>query len=897
MTNPLQTIPNLPVATGLSGTEELWVNQSGVDRRTTTGAIGALTPRGPIGPQGDPGGNVMAIGLFTAASALTIAVGTNLVQTSGYSTTGQGVAQYFYDASVDGTYVATHPLTSFLSANSRGFRLDASHGVMLEQASGAGDAIINTSYNLTNTPTDNAAALAAILALYTSGLFNSKAAPTIFLGDGIYYFAALLEFHEFVSIQGSATSVGDFGAPTGSSIAFPRSIGGPIFQGNTTTGRSGTGAPLGRSDGSQLAGVNLIGVGSGSDLTAHGLQLRAPIDARRIKIYNVSGNGVHIVAFTGGPTPVGNVNSFSLDAYVHDCGGTGLFIYGTDVNAAQEIKFSCHQAGQGGVVNASEFANRFNLGDIAGYGDTGVYYNGINYQLQGPFANGGSVTPGTDINTWWPLGVASGASANFPLWVTGTTYFNQLPIFDQGSNSVYIAPYVETGAVISTINPPSILLNGTAGNSSGPAMFLTPNDFDNRTYFSTGVGGASLNRQGQIGWPVTGNFAYSVVGSLDRFTVADYQVINHEYRNDRVGIFYERFNSLGDNILSIGGNAKAIRWHTGASAGIGALSIQGKFGRNSVAFDMAASPGIAIGGALGGETGFGTGGYSSPHRVVQFQTAIPTSGDFARGEKILNLAPSAGGISSWICTTTGVIGGGAWAASTRYVDSSNITNDGGKNYVAIAPPAWTQNTAYSTNAVIIGQESRRYLATTGGTSSTTGYGPVGTGVGITDGSVIWSSFVFPQPSSAASGGPTGTGSGILDGTVLWNYSVPYVFTPDYLYERASPTTGIGYVTGAGGAVTQTSSRATGVTLSKVTGAITLVSAAGSASIQSFVVTNTTVGANDNVVINQISGTDDYLVSARVANGGGAFKVFFQTTGGTTTEQPVIQFSVIKGAPA
>ena len=109
---------------------------------------------------------------------------------------------------------------------------------------------------------------------------------------------------------------------------------------------------------------------------------------------------------------------------------------------------------------------------------------------------------------------------------------------------------------------------------------------------------------------------------------------------------------------------------------------------------------------------------------------------------------------------------------------------------------------------------------------------------------------------------------------------------------ASPTVGIGYSTGAGGAVTQATSRTTGVTLNKICGAITLVSAAGSTSYQTFTVTNSTVAALDTIVLNQKSGTDLYeaYVTAVAA---GSFNITFATTGGTTTEQPVFNFSVIK----
>ncbi len=110
------------------------------------------------------------------------------------------------------------------------------------------------------------------------------------------------------------------------------------------------------------------------------------------------------------------------------------------------------------------------------------------------------------------------------------------------------------------------------------------------------------------------------------------------------------------------------------------------------------------------------------------------------------------------------------------------------------------------------------------------------------------------------------------------------------------TDGVGYATGAGGTVTQGTSRTTGVTLNKTSGAITLFSAAGSATAATFTVTNNTVVATDVIILNQKSGTDlyDLMVTAVAA---GSFNITFRTTGGTTTEQPVFNFAVIKGVAA
>lgn len=107
---------------------------------------------------------------------------------------------------------------------------------------------------------------------------------------------------------------------------------------------------------------------------------------------------------------------------------------------------------------------------------------------------------------------------------------------------------------------------------------------------------------------------------------------------------------------------------------------------------------------------------------------------------------------------------------------------------------------------------------------------------------------------------------------------------------------MGYGTGVGGAATQGTSRTTTVVLNTVCGAITLFSAAGSTSYQTFTVTNSKVAATDTIIVNQKSGTDKNIVLVtRVA--AGAFDITFATTGGTTTEQPVFNFSVIKAVAA
>jgi hypothetical protein len=118
-----------------------------------------------------------------------------------------------------------------------------------------------------------------------------------------------------------------------------------------------------------------------------------------------------------------------------------------------------------------------------------------------------------------------------------------------------------------------------------------------------------------------------------------------------------------------------------------------------------------------------------------------------------------------------------------------------------------------------------------------------------------------------------------------------VFSTGFI-ESSSPTAGIGYSTGAGGTVAQGTSRTTPVTINKVCGSITMLNAAGSTTAATFTVNNSAVEINDTVIINQRSGTNlyDLLVTAVAA---GSFNITFRTTGGTATDAPVINFSVIK----
>ncbi len=111
------------------------------------------------------------------------------------------------------------------------------------------------------------------------------------------------------------------------------------------------------------------------------------------------------------------------------------------------------------------------------------------------------------------------------------------------------------------------------------------------------------------------------------------------------------------------------------------------------------------------------------------------------------------------------------------------------------------------------------------------------------------------------------------------------------------TAGVGYDTGAGGTVTQLTSKATGVTLSKCSGQITTHNATlNAATIVSFTLTNTAIAAGDVMVLNHVSGGTLGAYTLNAACGAGTATITLRNnTAGNLGEALVIGFVVIKGA--
>lgn len=140
----------------------------------------------------------------------------------------------------------------------------------------------------------------------------------------------------------------------------------------------------------------------------------------------------------------------------------------------------------------------------------------------------------------------------------------------------------------------------------------------------------------------------------------------------------------------------------------------------------------------------------------------------------------------------------------------------------------------------------------------------------------------------------------INGTVTTLLTIGPDVTAAAKLSSTSPTAGVGYSTGAGGTVTQSTNKSTAVTLDKVTGLITMNNAAlAAATIVSFTLNDSAIAATDLIVATHESGgtTGAYTINARATGAGTAAIDVRNNTAGSLSEAIVIRFAVIKSVSA
>jgi hypothetical protein len=167
--------------------------------------------------------------------------------------------------------------------------------------------------------------------------------------------------------------------------------------------------------------------------------------------------------------------------------------------------------------------------------------------------------------------------------------------------------------------------------------------------------------------------------------------------------------------------------------------------------------------------------------------------------------------------------------------------------------------------------------------------------------------LLAQPTVAAIAANDVTTSTIADGAVTLAKIVDAAANNTFLarsttgagdYEAlVTTTTGLGFYTGAGGTVTQATSKATAFTLNTMCGQITTAAdSLGHTTVVSAVWTNNKIAATDVVIINHKSGGTIGAYVFNVSCGAGTATLYITNnqTAGTLSDALVLSFVVIKG---
>lgn len=274
------------------------------------------------GIPGAPGANVMALSLFTAASSVSIPIGTDIIRTSGYSTTGKGAADYIYDAAVDAAYVTANPRTSFRSSNARGFRLSPYQAFNIEQFGCVADNV-----------TDNYAQLLIALAFLAGIKMTTQfgfgfGSPPITIPARPQAFAC----SQTLNITFTAHIIWENGAGAAGGCAvldFPQGQHGIVIVHDNVTG-GGAGTILDRP-------FIVGGFGTAETGAYHGIWMQASTTILCSKVYGFEGDG--IFADTHGTGH--NINGSLIDNPFCYGNRRGIYLNGEDCNGVTIINPVC----------------------------------------------------------------------------------------------------------------------------------------------------------------------------------------------------------------------------------------------------------------------------------------------------------------------------------------------------------------------------------------------------------------------------------------------------------------------------------------------------------------------------------------------------------------------------
>jgi hypothetical protein len=695
---PGETIATLPTKTSRAGKIFAWL--AGTGSATALSAaelanmlLASLVAILPSNFKGDPGGNVMAVGSFASMSALNIPLGTDAVRTSCHTWKGVGDAFYLENTALTDADVAAQPRCIAKTANGRFFQLAPMQRLTIEMfggrgnwGPGAGEGTIPGV--ITGAETDNLPALDAYDS-YARFHFESSyrhMVPTLHLGAAGYFVSAEWEPRSKIHLKGVGGP--GSGINVGTVLKWPAGTRGITINGHDT----GLGGQItwgsdegGAASGSCIEGIYFLGSGGARNDALHGLWNRATAFVYDCTFDSWPGAGMYCSGDYGaaGANRGGTNESHFRRLEFRACKGfascwTATEPAAADSNASTYDSIRVKDAYGIGIFDGSRYGNTYINPALDGSGEVRdaaegrgrCWHNGIVYKLAAHISL--NVEPGTDAaaDHWIPVGAVAAAEPYWPAWSSLVTYNSGagMIVYGNSNASVICGGYSES-LLVSTFGSKCITIGGTFG-----PFFNMP-----QLYVDQNLGGGLGNTQGLFSRrnhaapskkAIHGDTSYAGMG-VDKgsYTLAFFHG-DTKYPVDDMNYYRTAGGWVYDNgTPNVGGGGYAYR--------LAARTTTWSFGRHAgVPFAFAPARLVMtdpsnIGGSLA-DMRLGPGIAAGP----------PTSGSRARGEIIFNLNATAGGKVGWVCTQTGAIAAGAWAAGQTYELGDTRTSDGGKTYVA-----------------------------------------------------------------------------------------------------------------------------------------------------------------------------------------------------------------------
>jgi hypothetical protein len=581
------------------------------------------------GDKGDPGGNVMAVGLFTDVASMVIPNGTGKITTTGYRLTGWGQASYTLWKAPKADLPAFGEGKWWVKSNggAKSWYLDPEGDCHFDMLGAWGD----------NQHDD----FAAFQALRDFARWRGGYQPgdTYCMGGvfrfrpALYYSSATWQLNETVHLLGpSSGQSGGSSANRNWGIRFGDCTGIIVNRFNTLDGAVQNSVVCG-GDGSIISGLTLVGTGFNRPGIYHGVQCHARAVVEGNNIIGFSGDLVRAVSNDLG----GNVNGMMIwRNLLQGAGRAGYWIQGGDGNAGIIGANDIVNCGDWGFVIKAFLANT-HIGDqMARCGTVGVggrtvpgacSYAGANWQvMDGQDAAASNTQPGTNAAVWAQVSGNGSANYIYPTWAPGMQWKAGGAFLATGENApnVILGLYIEPDCGPSQTSGLGLLMGGQSMAEGG---YATVGVIMGR--FGSTRGLSALARSLSNG---SAAYQATYVGSR---RYGDNTILQDTHTLLSPGGFGLSYDA--DSNVLVGHTSSPAFFITGPNTTVTAGRSTAQRYKPLIASLM-----------------LGSG--PSARSITYSSTLPPTSGEYAKGDIVFNSAASAGGPPGMQCTTGGTAG-------------------------------------------------------------------------------------------------------------------------------------------------------------------------------------------------------------------------------------------------